>query len=167
MILPERVTQKGEKKSPDTFSSPAIHSNLLNFFHRTPFQAPLDGSAHDPMSRIPLKLEQFRRSLDRAASGENLDRKRFEQQSKPRSFFRPRDCRGFHNALLAIAPRDTGPDSSLKLHQVQMPPDPLGSQVGLSAGLLTFRTGQLASPMTQQDLDLLSLRVDVDLDHFP
>jgi hypothetical protein len=48
-----------------------------------------------------------------------------------------------------------------------MPPDPLGSQVGLSAGLLTFRTGQLASPMTQQDLDLLSLRVDVDLDHFP
>jgi hypothetical protein len=37
----------------------------------------------------------------------------------------------------------------------------------MRTGLLTFRTGQLASPVTQQNFDLLSLRVDVDLDHFP
>jgi hypothetical protein len=48
-----------------------------------------------------------------------------------------------------------------------VPPDAFVSQVGLRTGLLTFRAGQLASPVTQQDFDLLSLRVDVHLDYFP
>jgi hypothetical protein len=82
-------------------------------------------------------------------------------------FFRSRDCRGFYTAPLAIAPRNTGPNSGFKLHQIQVPPDAFGSQVGPRTGLLTFRAGQLASPVTQQDFDLLSLRVDVHLDYFP
>ena len=115
------------------------------------------------MNYISFELEHLRCSFDRIAASKNPNRKYFEQEREPRMLSSPRNNRGLHSPLLAVARRDTSPNTGFKQRQIQMLPGAFRRQVRLRTSLLTIRAGQLASSITELKLHQSPFRVDAYL----
>ena len=130
-------------------------------------QSPLNRALHNAMHAVPIEPQQAGRRFHVAASQDDLDRQRLEQQGKPRVLTCPGDGRGLHAARLAVGPGHAGAEPRLELHRVQMPPGPLGRMIGNRACPAAFRARHPAADVRHQDVHTPLFQGKRDVGHFP
>lgn len=129
-----------------------IHADVPHVLQRTPRQAPLDRSFHDPMDAVPIEPQQRGRALHIVGRLEHAHGERPEQHREPRMFARPRNGDCLDRAVRTVRPRGRRAEHRLELLRIQAKSGSLRSVVGDRARPLAHRSVHRASAMLQPNL---------------
>src|SRR5258705_10744155 len=106
-----------------------INADPAHRLHRPSIQPSLDGPLHDLMEAVPVQAQQQGGSLDRCTGFQDSNGEGLEHQSKATVFASPGNFHSFDSVLLTVDTRHSGLEYGLKLHGVQMPPEPFGPMI--------------------------------------
>lgn len=114
------------------------------------------------MHGLPIEAQKDGCPLHIGAGLEHRDRERLEEQRETRMLAGPGKSDRLDAARGTVAARRPRSQEGLKLHGVQMPPRPLGRQIGLRTVGPAFGTSERAAGMLKKNLDRLAFQGKVD-----